>query len=96
VERLASVRHVDGPDPEEGPPPGSDEHIAECIALAIHHGSKKKMQILAVAGAASRTSRQKVLKVLEAKTGDDPACHLWAFDVQAHGANVYRLLDLAA
>lgn len=96
VERLASVRQVDGPDPDQGPPPGSDQDIAECIALAIHHGSNKKMQILSVAGAASRSSRRKVLKVLEAKTGDDPACHLWTFDVRARGANVYRLLAPAA
>lgn len=93
IERLASVRQVDGPDPDEGPPPGSDAHITECIKLAIKFGSTKKMQILRTAGAASRTSRQRVLRVLELNCGDDPELHLWTFDVQAHGANVYRLLE---
>jgi hypothetical protein len=93
VERLASVRQVDSPEFDEGPPSGSEEHITECICLAIRHGSNKKMQILRVAGEASRSSRQKVLKVLEAKTGDDPAKDLWTYDVRARGANVYRLLD---
>ncbi|PZU08513.1 AAA family ATPase [Sphingomonas sp.] len=92
VERLASVRQVDGVDFEQGPPPGSDEHITECIELAIEHGHNKKMQILRVAGAASRSSRDKVLRVLEARTGEDASRHLWTFDVKARGANVYRLL----
>lgn len=93
IERLASVRAVEGPDPDEGPPPGSDEHIAECIELAIHHGSTKKMQILRSAGFASRSSRQKVLRVLEVNTGENPEIHRWTFDVQARGANVFRLLE---
>jgi hypothetical protein len=94
VERLASVHQVEDAEPDEGPPPGSDEHITECIGLAIRHGHNKKMQILRVAGAASRTSRQKVLKVLEARTGDDPERDLWTYDVCGHGANVYRLLEV--
>lgn len=96
VERLASVRRTEGPDPDDGPPSGSDEHIAECIGLAIRHGSTKKMEILRVAGAASRSSRQKVLRVLEINTGGDPERHMWTFDVKARGANVYRLLERTA
>lgn len=88
VERLASVRQVDGLDADDGPPSGSDDQIGEAITLAIRHGSNKKMQILKVAGMASRSSRQKVLRVLEAKMDE-----CWTFDVQAHGANVYRLLE---
>lgn len=93
VERLASVRKVDGPDYDEGPPPWSDGDILENIELAIRHGTTKKMEILRVVGAATRSSRQKVLRVLDLNCGTDPERHRWTFDVKARGANVYRLLE---
>jgi hypothetical protein len=94
VDRLMSVRYA-GCDPEfdETVPDAnvSEDGILESIALAIRHGTVKKMAIVNLVRLATKASRRDVLEVLEKYTGSDPLVHLWDYTVRAAGANVYEL-----
>lgn len=94
VDRLMSMRYA-GCDPEfdETVPDEkvSVDGIAEAIALAIRHGTVKKMAIVNLIRLATKASRRDVLEVLEKYTGSDPVVHLWDYTVRAAGANVYEL-----
>ena len=63
--------------------------VAARIEGAIIAGITKKMELVAIAAKASRTSRRKVLDVLERNTGPDPERHLWDYS-KGHEHNTYR------
>jgi hypothetical protein len=95
LERLSSVRWIEDPEDDEPHRPSgrdSEADVIQSIKLAIQHGSNKKMQIVRMAAGACRTSRRKVLRILEKHTGEDPKCHLWTFERKDRGANVFRVL----
>jgi hypothetical protein len=74
------------------PPNRAEDEISDAIKLSIEHGSGLKMDIVRTATLATRTSRRRVLAVLEKFTGDDPTIHRWDFTVHERGAKVYAVL----
>lgn len=93
VERLTSVHKVDARIEGEAEGKAPDEEILESIALTIHHGRDRgKMEIVRMVSGFEKVSRRRVLKLLEAHTGDDPAANRWRHVVRAHGKFTYELL----
>lgn len=74
-----------------------DEDILESLKLAIHHGEEHrgKMELVQMVAPIHNVSKQRVLKLLEKFTGDDPARHRWLYIVGERGRHIFRLLDAA-
>jgi hypothetical protein len=71
----------------------SDAEVIAAIETCIKEGINTKMKLAAESAERAGISKRRALKVIEKYTGDDPACHHWSFEVRAHNAKVYVLLD---
>ena len=97
VERLTSVHETDAYD--GGSDDGLDYQtrdvdILHAISLAIHHGKDRgKMMLVRVIAEMEAVSKSRVLKLLEAHTGEDPSIHRWRYVVRARGLHAYELLS---
>lgn len=70
----------------------SDEEVLYSLAMHIHHGPDRgKMVLVRSTAAHLSVSKQRVLKLLEAHTGDDPRQHRWRKVVQARGLHSFAL-----
>lgn len=70
----------------------SDADLIEAVRGFLEHGVTTKMKLAEGVAKMTGTSQRAALKVIEKYTGDDPAKHLWTYDVRAHGAKVFTLL----
>lgn len=98
VERITSVNELDAYAVEESIQTGAgdaDEDILESLRLAIYHGDGRgKMELVRMVAPLHKVSKQRVLKLLELYTGDDPERHRWSYGVGARGVHIYRLLEV--
>ncbi len=96
LERLTSVHETDkrGELAEsEIDYQTDDEDILESIGLSIKHGpGRGKMVLVRLTADIHKVSKRRVLKLLEAHTGDDPSRHRWRFIVGPRGQHQFRLL----
>lgn len=95
-ERLTTVHEVDAQG--EGGDGNldyqtDDEDILYSLAMHIHHGPNRgKMELVRGTAAHQSVSKQRVLKLLEAHTGEDPERHRWRKTVRARGLHAFELL----
>lgn len=100
VERVASVHETDayaGRDDNLETTAGvNDEDILESIKLSIRHGEHRgKMELVRMVAPLHSVSKQRVLRLLETFTGEDPEHHRWSYGVGDRGRHIFRLLDAA-
>lgn len=96
AERLISVRRVDDLQLvpiKKAEQLKSDAEMITTIKSCISDGINKKMLLAEKAAERCGASKRAVIKIIEKYTGNDPTLHRWSFDVRAHGAKVFVLLD---
>ncbi len=74
----------------------SDASVIAAIKRLIGEGVTSKMHLAKAVSASERLGRNRAVAIIERYTGDDPAAHLWNFQVGAHGKREYVLLTPAA
>jgi AAA domain len=83
-----SAEHLNGAFREDD----SEENIKQHLAISIRHSENpKKMAIIKLVAKLTKSSRRRVCAVLDEHTADDPTKGLWAYEVQARGAHIFRL-----
>lgn len=95
IHRITSVHETDaydegGDDKLDSQTP--DDVILHDIEMAIRHGGEHgKMEIVRQVAKLESVSKRRVLKLLEAHTGDDPAEYRWRYVVGARGVHAFQL-----
>lgn len=95
AERLTSVHEIDPLDEldeSELDYRTSDNDVLYSLAMHIHYGPDRgKMVLVRTTAAHLNVSKQRVLKLLEANTGEDPEQHRWRKVVRARGLHAFEL-----
>jgi RecA-family ATPase len=96
VERLASVRLVDGKELEGFRVVAAEKADADIIAAieaCIRERDFAKMALAKEAAKRSGASNRAAMRIIETYTGTDPATHKWTFVRKDRGAMIYTLLS---
>jgi hypothetical protein len=73
----------------------SDTDVIEAVKDHLENGVITKMKLTIGVAKLAKVSQKTALGIIEKYTGEDPARHLWTYDVQARGAKVFKLLPSA-
>lgn len=70
-----------------------DIRIISALETCIRSGIATKTELVDQVASDTGESLQRVQDVLEKYTGNDPARHLWAYQIGAHGAHIFELIE---